>query len=93
MAQYALPSATHYAPVLDLRPVRIRVHLRKAQLRLSASSLGEGEVSDDVSQGLSVGDISVSCCSAIQLSGALAGIAWLPSYLSGSAFANTFRFV
>lgn len=55
--------AAEYAPVADLRRVRVAVHLRQLQLGLCAHARRERRVADDVAEGLPVLLInSISLC-------------------------------
>lgn len=54
VAKDTTPLAAEYAPVSDLRRVRVAVHLRQLQLGLRAHARREGRVADDVAEGLSV---------------------------------------
>ena len=45
---------THLTPIIDLRRPRVAMHLVQLQLSLGAHALGQGGVTDDVAEGLSV---------------------------------------
>ena len=66
VSEYAPCFATLYTAIPDLRRSGIAMHLRQLQLSLRPGSCGEGEVADDVAEGLS-GEESAYFCHHIVL--------------------------